>query len=206
MSISMALVDYIPVTIFLISMIKLQRDLYNKMSKGAFAVFSCGGIMVFTAGLFKASWKLLYCANICDFQALSQTFFPMQATGFLLTAAGIVAMLCYPQGSGDKLLSVAVVPAVFKGTFIFVTMMCLGLIGLCASLSVIAVKMKKSKIVILFAVACIGLLGMGYMSTKDFTDPMMNWIAEILNTASQTCLLCGVIALRKGGLRDFVLK
>ena len=36
-SVSMALVDYIPVIVFAVATIILQRDLYNKMSKGAFA-------------------------------------------------------------------------------------------------------------------------------------------------------------------------
>ncbi len=52
-SIAMALVDYIPVILFLIASIILQRDLYNKMSKGAFALFSAGTINIFSAGARK---------------------------------------------------------------------------------------------------------------------------------------------------------
>lgn len=77
MNISMALVDYIPVILFLISSIMLQRTLYDRFSKGAFALFAGGTIMVIVAGAFKATWKLLYAAGICDFQKLSQVFFPM---------------------------------------------------------------------------------------------------------------------------------
>ena len=58
MSVAMALVDYIPVALFLASAIILQRTLYGVMSKGAFALFSAGTITVFVAGLFKATWKL----------------------------------------------------------------------------------------------------------------------------------------------------
>lgn len=82
MTVGMALVDFIPVVLFLAAIILLQRDLYECFSKGAFALFAGGGIMVFCAGLFKATWKLLYALNICDFQKLNQVFFPMQATGF----------------------------------------------------------------------------------------------------------------------------
>ena len=88
MSVPMALVDYIPDILFLIAAITLQRGLYYRMSKGAFAVFSAGTIMIFCAGLFKATWKLLLSLGICDFERLSQCFFPMQSVGFLLAGAG----------------------------------------------------------------------------------------------------------------------
>ena len=41
-SVGMALFDYIPVIFFAIGAIILLRDLYNKMSKGAFALFAAG--------------------------------------------------------------------------------------------------------------------------------------------------------------------
>ena len=49
-SVSMALVDYIPVIFFAIASVILMRDLYNKMSKGAFALFAGGTIFVTCAG------------------------------------------------------------------------------------------------------------------------------------------------------------
>ena len=64
MSVPMAIVDFIPVGLFLAAAIILQRDLYNKMSKGAFALFSAGTITVFVAGCFKATWKLIYALGI----------------------------------------------------------------------------------------------------------------------------------------------
>ena len=39
-TIAMALVDYIPVILFAVAAVILQRDLYNKMRKDAFAMFS----------------------------------------------------------------------------------------------------------------------------------------------------------------------
>ena len=46
-SVAMALVDYIPVIFFGAASVILMRDLYNKMSKGAFALFSAGAINIF---------------------------------------------------------------------------------------------------------------------------------------------------------------
>ena len=45
-SVSMALVDYIPVLLFATAGVILMRDLYSKMSKGAFALFAAGVIDV----------------------------------------------------------------------------------------------------------------------------------------------------------------
>lgn len=204
MSILMALVDYIPVVMFLFSAIILQRGLYNKMSKGAFALFSAGTIMVFCAGFFKATWKLLFAAGVCDFEKLNLCFMPMQATGFFLIAAALIAMMCFKQG--NTLMSVAAAPAVFTGTMVFIPMMCFGIGVLCTVLAVIAAKLKKKGLIIIFALAFIGMLGMGYLSSKDFADPAMNWLAEGTNVFGQGLLLWGSLRLKKAGLTDFRLK
>lgn len=204
MSILMALTDFVPVILFLVSSIILQRGLYNKMSKGAFALLSAGTIMVITAGLFKAMWKLLFAAGLCDFEKLNLCFMPMQATGFFLIAAALIAMMCFKQG--ENLCAVAAAPAVFSGTAIFVSMMCLGIGVLCTVLSVIAVKLKKKHLIAVFALAFIGMLGMGYLSSKDFSDPAMNWLAEGTNVLGQGLLLWGAMGLKKAGLQELKLK
>ncbi len=65
-SVSMAIVDYIPVAFFAIASVILMRDLYNKMSKGAFALFAAGMINITCAGALKATYKLLYALGTCD--------------------------------------------------------------------------------------------------------------------------------------------
>ena len=200
MSVLMALVDYVPVVMFLFSAIILQRGLYNKMSKGAFALFSAGTIMVFCAGFFKATWKLLFAAGICDFEKLNLCFMPMQATGFFLVAAALIAMLCFKQGNTAMVLAA---PAVFTGTMVFIPMMCLGIGILCTVLSIIAARLKKKGLIIVFALAFIGMLGMGYLSSRDFADPAMNWIAEGTNIFGQGMLLLGTLRLKKAGLQEY---
>ena len=205
MSVGMALVDYIPVFIFLLTSIILQRDLYNKMSKGAFAVFCSGTIMVFTAGFFKATWKLLYGAGICDFYKLSEAMMPMQSTGFFLAAVALVAMMTAKQKKTTA-LSVAAVPALYSGTMIFVAFMCSGIAVMGTVLSIVAARMKKKKAVPLFIFTIIGLLMMGYLSGKDFEKPVLNWMAELVNTLAQGAFLGGTLILHKAGLADFKLK
>ena len=204
MTVPMALVDYIPVCCFLIASIVLQRTLYAEMSKGAFALFAAGTSMVFVAGFFKATWKLLYAFGICDFQALNQSFFPMQSTGFLLAGLGCVALGFFRQQAdgGQSALAGAAAPAAFKGTFVFVAAMVAGVALMDFSLAKIARKRGAALAATLFVVSFVFALGMGYLSSKDFANPAMNWIAEGVNVCGQAIfLVASIILARKGAAR-----
>ena len=200
----MALVDYIPVICFAIASVILMRDLYNKMSKGAFALFAAGTIDITLAGGLKATYKLLYAAGACNFEALNYMFFPVQSIGFLLAGVGILAMICYNQT--EKTAFLAIAPPVFKGTFIFVGLMVAGLGLIDTVLSILALKLKKPWLISLFAVSFVCSLCMGYLSSKDFAEAAMNWIAEGVNVVGQGTLLAGVILLHRNGLAELALK
>ena len=186
-TVPMALMDFVPVILFLICAVMLQRGLYDKMSKGAFALFSAGTIMIFTAGLFKATWKLLLALDICDFERLSQCFFPMQSVGFLLAGSSLMAMVFFDQKTGEK--AACVVP--FSGTMIFVSAMILGLHGMCIGLSVEAKRQTKTAAAVLFIISFFFMLMMGYMSSKDFEKASMNWIAQSINVVAWLIFLIG---------------
>ena len=196
MNIAMAFVDYIPVVMFLIAAIILQRDLYRSMSKGAFALFSAGTITVFVAGLFKATWKLLYALGICDFVALNKCFFPMQTVGFVLAAAGVVAMLCYRQGKGT-MYSVAAAPAAFTSNMPFVVLMVLGVAALDISLCVVSKRRKATGAMLLYLVSFVFIMGMGYLSSRDFAQASMNWLAEGVNIIGQGSFLAASVLMHK---------
>jgi len=198
MTVPMALVDYIPVGLFIAAAILLQRDLYNKMSKGAFALFAAGTLMIMTAGFFKATWKLLYALNVCDFVALNAVFFPMQTTGFVLAAIALIALLTAKQGNGTAYAVVA--PAAYTSSMIFVVFTVLGTAGICTSLAVIAGRMKRKGAIALFVLAFVFMLMMGYLSSRDFTEASMNWIAQCTNIVAQGLLFLGVLDLHKAGL------
>lgn len=187
MSIPMAILDFVPVFLFLTAAVLIQRGLYEKMSKGAFALLSAGTIMVFCAGFMKALWKLLYAMGICDFERLNQTFFPMQSLGFLLAGISIIALLFFRQK--EETLPAVGAPAVFGGTMVFVAMMVLGCFCFSGGLGVYAIRQKKAKAAVLFFAAFIFMLAMGYLSSRDFTLSSMNWIAECVNLAGQALLL-----------------
>ena len=111
-SVPMALADFVPVILFLIGTILLQRELYPRLSKGQFALFAAGTIDVFCAGALKAVYKLLYALGVCDFTKLNEVFFPVQSIGFLLAGLAMAAFLFY-KPKKTTVCGVAAAPAVY---------------------------------------------------------------------------------------------
>ena len=198
-TIPMALMDYIPVFFFGVAAALLQLDLYDKMRKDAFALFAAGTINIFAAGFLKATWKLLYAAGICDFQALNTMFLPVQSIGFLLAGLGIVLML-----TAKKTVLLAA-PPLFSGSVIFIMMMVLGLGSICTGLSILAVKLKKKGAMVLFIAAFLCSMGMGAMSGQDVTQAWVNWVEQGINCVGQGLLMWGVLILHKSGLKELKL-
>ena len=200
-SVAMGLMDFVPVVFFAVPAALLLRDLYNKMAGGIYALLSAGCIKVFMAGFGKALWKLLYAAGICDFQALEQMFLPVNSLGLLFVGLALIAMLCFKK----KTVALSAAPVVIGGVMGFIMMMVVGLGGMCASLSIVAAKMKKKWTIALFVASFVCAMGMGYMSSQDASLAWVNWVEQSINTVSQLCLMVGVIALHKSGLKEFSL-
>ena len=203
-SVPMALFDLLPVALFLISSVIFQRDFYSRMNKGCYAVFCAGTVMVVVGGLFKASYKLLYAFGICDFPALSDCFMPFQATGFTLTA---IAVIGYVFGKGkekkpeaETLMTAA--PVLITSKMLFVVFMVLGVIVSHSGYMVLALRNKRKTAAVMFLVSMVMMLGMGYLSSKDFTKASMNWIGEIVNLIGMLTLLAGTIDLHRNVLGD----
>ena len=198
-TVPMALMDFVPVIFFGVSAVLLLRDLYNKMSKTAYVLLAAGSVNVFLAGFCKALWKLLYAANICDFTALEEMFMPVNSLGLLFVGVSLLIMvLQIPKGA---VLSAA--PPVFASSLPFILMMVVGLGGMCASLSVVAAKMKKGRVMILFILSFVCAMAMGYLSSQDSTLGWVNWAEQSINCVSQGCLMAGVILLHRAGLKEF---
>jgi hypothetical protein len=173
------------------------------MSKGAFALFSAGVIDVTVAGALKATWKLLYAAGACNFEALDHMFFPVQSIGFLLAGIGILAMLIHKQ---SKTALMAVAPPIVSGTFLFVGLMVAGLGIMDTVLCILSAKLKKPWLIALFALSFVCSLCMGYLSSQNFAEASMNWIAEGVNVVGQGTFLVGVVLLHKNGLAALKLR
>ena len=198
-SVSMGLMDFVPVIFFGVTAVLLLGDLYNKMTRGVYGLFAAGCFNVFLAGFCKALWKLLYAAGICDFVALEQMFLPVNSIGLLCVGLSLILMVALKK----KAVVLSAAPVALTSGMPFIMMMVIGLGGMCASLSVMAKKMKKGKTIILFVLSFILAMGMGYMSSKDSTLSWVNWAEQSINTVSQLCLMLGTIALHKSGLKNY---
>ena len=197
-TVPMGLMDFVPVIFFGITSVILLRDLYNKMSKAAYVLLSAGAVNVFLAGFCKALWKLLYAANICNFVALEEMFMPVNSLGLLFVGIGLILMVCQKKSA---MLSVA--PVAVTSSLPFIMMMVVGLGGMCAALSIVATKMKKAPVMVLFILSFVCAMAMGYMSSQDSTQAWVNWVEQSINTVSQLCLMIGTILLHKANLKDW---
>lgn len=198
-TVTMAIVDFIPVLLFFLAAVLLQRDLYDRLSKGAFALLASGSILVLLSGVFKALWKILYALNICDYQALDVSFFPMQGPGFLLVFLALLALLV---GSGKKrsaVCGVGVVP-VFASNMPFVLLQVVGCGGAQWCLFALALKMGRRLAAALFVVAFLFMLGMGYLSAAFDDSSSTHWLAQCVNIVSQGAFFGGVLLLHRAGL------
>lgn len=192
-SIPMAIVDLIPVVLFFMAALLLLKDLYNKLYKGAYALLATGSIMVLTGGIFKALWKVLVALGICDFRALDISFFPLSGVGFMLVFLSLVGSL---RKHEESLLAAVAVPE-FTSNMPFVALQIVGCAGMQIMLMLIAKKMKATKAIILFVIAFITMLGMGYLSAKFDDSSSMHWMAQGTNIISNLALYLGVRILHK---------
>ncbi len=201
-TVSMAIVDFIPVILFCLAILVLERDFYNKMVKGAYALFVSGSVMVFMGGFYKALWKILYALEICDWEALNSSFFPMSAVGFLFVFLSMFGLTSkYKANKANKATALAVAP--FTSSMPFVVDQVIGCAGFQFALMNIARKMKKHSALILFIVAFIFMLGMGYLSSQFDDSSSMHWTAQVTNIISNGALLAGVVILHKNGLKVY---
>ena len=197
-TVPMALMDFVPVAFFAVGAAVLLGDLYGKLSRTGYILLAAGSVNVFLAGFCKALWKLLYAAKVCDFQALEEMFLPVNSIGLLLVGISMAMAVCGKRK--NALLSVAPVPV--SGSLPFIAMMVVGLGGMCAGLSILAGRMQRKKTIALFVLSFVCAMAMGYMSGQDSTLAWVNWAEQSINTASQLCLMLGILALHKAGLKQ----
>lgn len=193
----MALVDFIPVVFFFLAAMILQSDLYSKLSKTKYTLLAAGSLMVLIGGALKALWKILYALSICDFKALDISFFPFQGIGFLLvffSLTGICSKKFYTK-------ALSVVP-VYLSNMPFIIIQVIGCAGTQFMLIAKSLQMKKKSAAVLYLIAFIFMLGMGYLGAKFDDSSSMHWLAQCTNIISQLSFLAGTWLLHKAGLAN----
>ena len=199
-TVTMAIVDFIPVLLFFAAAVILLKDLYNKLVKGAYALLAAGSIMVFIGGFYKALWKFFVGAGICNYPVLEESLFPLQGPGFLLIFAALIGLFTKANRKNVTLHSSAL--PIVTGILPFLFMQIVGSVGTQAMLVVVSVKMKKKLPVVCFVLSFIFIMAMGYLGAKFDDSSSMNWVAQCTNIVSQGSLLAGVWMLHKAGLGE----
>ena len=187
MTVPMALMDFVPVLLFGAAWVILYRDLKNKLNLCSGILLPLGAGLVFLAGFLKATWKMQKAVGVPAVELFNKMMFPTQSVGFLLMAVGMLALMYGKRKSARSL------------TMVWVMLTVLGNLGASAGLVWIASKVKKAAVP-LFIVAFVCSMMMGYLSSRDFAQASMHWIAQSVNTLGQALLLVGALLVHKAGL------
>ena len=193
-TVPMAVADYVPVILFFLAVRIIMTDCRKRLAGAWGAVFMIGALMVFAAGMLKATYKLLYALNIADVSWMNGQFFSNQAFGFLLAGCGLVMCLSH----NNKTSATALLP-----TMALVGMMVVGLGAMDAALCQCASRLKKKSALACFITSFFLSLAMGYLSSRDFTRASMNWIAQGINLVGQLLLYVGCRMLHDAGLEKY---
>ena len=188
MTVAMALMDFVPVLLFGAAWVILYRDLKNKLNLCSGILLPLGAAMVFLAGFLKATWKMQKALGVPAVELFNKMMFPTQSVGFVLLAVGMLSLMYGKRKSTARSL-----------TMVWVMCNVLGALGMSAGLVWIASKVKK-KAIPLFIVAFVCSMMMGYLSSRDFAQASMHWIAQSVNTVGQLLLIVGARMLHKAGL------
>ncbi len=190
----LALLDIVPVVLFFFGTVELMKAFYPNMSQAQYSMFSAGGIMIFLAGMMKAVWKMLLVLGICDYAILSDSFFPVQSTGFVLAAFSTVRFAGTKQKKSDYENFSAVPVMASKMPFIILTF--LGTTVFYGSLTAIGVKKNKMIAVFFISAYAFNMIQV-FLASKFDSSSLMNWLAEIVNTLAQTCMWLGAKRLHQ---------
>ena len=194
----LALLDAVPVVLFFIACIELMKIFYARMSPVQYSMFASGGIFVFLAGMMKVVWKFLYVMEICDYTLLSDAFFPVQSTGFILLALGMASFAKKQKKKNiqtDYEMFSAVPVVMTKMPFIMMTF--LGTTVFYGSLTALGIK-RKNKMIILFFLGAYAfdMIQVALATKFDNASPLMHWLAEMVNTLAQLSLWLGAKRMR----------
>jgi hypothetical protein len=188
---SLAIFDFLPTLAFLVGAFFLVRIAMLCRGKPTGRMVMAGTLLVFLGGFLKATWKLLYSANVADVQWMSQGQFVFSAFGFLGMCVAVIYMvrgLRKTNASGSAVMAMAV----WKLPFLFV--MTLASLGASGILTYISFRRKAIPAAIGFIICVLGLLGMGAMASAEQTISMQ-WVEEVINAIGQLGFMFGCILL-----------
>jgi hypothetical protein len=179
-SLPLALLDYIPNLAFLVGSIYLVRTVLLARGKPCSRMCMAGSFLVFSGGILKATWKLIYTLGVADIQWMSQIQFVLLAPGFL---ALLVTAILLARAKPFKAPAITLAIATWKIPLLAI--MTLSSLGAQGILTFISFKRKVPLAASLFIVAVLCMLGMSGMASGSEQTVSTQWIEEIMNSVGQ---------------------
>ncbi len=189
---SLALFDFVPVTLFLVGAYFLVRTAVLLRGTACSRMVMAGALLVFLGGFLKALWKILFTTNVGDFQWLSQIQFILVAPGFLALLIAAILIARGRKKSADAINPSAGAPllAMAAWKIPFLAVMTLSSMGAQGILAYLAFRRGVRLAAIGFIIAFLCLVGMGAMASGEQTVAKQ-WIEEGMNTLGQLGFLMG---------------
>ena len=188
-TIGMALFDYVPNIAFLVGAFFLVKLAFLLRGTPCARMLMAGTTLIFLGGILKATWKLLYAANVADIQLFSQAQFVLLAPGFLGMLISVI-LLAREQRRKGALPLLAIAPWKIP-LLAIMTRASLGAQGI---LVYIGFRRGAKFAAAMFIVAVLCMLGMSGMASAEQTVALQ-WVAQSVNSVGQIAFAIGSYAL-----------
>jgi hypothetical protein len=175
-SLGMALFDFTPVVFFLMGGLYLAKIVFSSLQKCLGWIFISSVLLIFLGGALQATWKLLYCLNICDIQWMSKAQFVLMAIGFI---GMLIPILYLARSDKGKNPHTVVAMALWKIPLLII--MTLASLGVYATLALIATRRHLRWTAVGFMIPFFGVILMGFLASRSQTVGLQ-WIEQSLNS------------------------
>jgi hypothetical protein len=181
-TLALSFFDFVPNIAFFIGALFLNRWVRIKGTKLTILMMLCGSILVFSGGLLKAIWKLLYTLDLGDYVLMSESQFVLLAPGFILMLNSALGMVEKKQTKALASMATWKIP--------FLALMTIGSLGLHATLIFIASHKRSWLAVISFLVSILCMLSMAGMASME-QSIRQQWIEQGVNSLGQVGFAAG---------------
>ncbi len=188
---SLALFDFVPVTLFLVGAFFLVRIAIQMRGSPCGRMAMAGSLLVFLGGFLKATWKLLYAAELADIRWMSEVQFALVAPGFLALLVTAILM-----ARGRTQTAAPPVMAIAAWKIPLLAIMTLSSMGAQGILAYLSFRRKARLAAVGFIVAFLCLVAMGAMASGEQTVARQ-WVEESINTLGQLGFMVGAVLLHR---------
>ncbi|NKN32050.1 hypothetical protein [Marichromatium bheemlicum] len=206
-SLALALYNLLPVLVTGLGLWWLLGYLRDRAAP-AQAMARLGALLVFAAGVAKASWKLLVVALGVDLDWLANALFPLLGPGFTLLAVALWSSARAPLRRPWRLVlgTVAVITGIAlvrvellgieRGWLLPLLLLAVSAkLGVSALLLNAALRLRRWGVVVLFTLELMVMLALPSLAMTDPKPASLHWTEQSLTLFGMACFALGVRGL-----------